>query len=268
MMYLSQLLIDTGENPDRPRPGRLWLNNIYNVHRRLSMAFPMPGFKQADKEFLKPYEPKHFHPRSFIFRIDNNIDGTEQRAVIIVQSTEKPDWDWCFHNAPDFLAAPPESKGYDPQFQAGQELRFRIRVNPSVKSSVHHTTKLDGTTSAQGKRISLTWDKDSTPDKAIADWFTAKAQKLGFTPVRIELIQLGWVYGSKPEPVNKAKKEKENGYWRENEYRPLKYRSALLEGILKVDDPALFKAALEEGIGSAKSFGFGLLSVQIVKYAH
>ena len=39
-MYLSCLLIDVGDNPDRPRPGRLWLRNLYHVHQRLCMAFP------------------------------------------------------------------------------------------------------------------------------------------------------------------------------------------------------------------------------------
>ncbi len=43
-MYLSSLLIDVGDNPDRPRPGRLWLRNLYHVHQRLCMAFPSdPG---------------------------------------------------------------------------------------------------------------------------------------------------------------------------------------------------------------------------------
>lgn len=48
---------------------------------------------------------------------------------------------------------------------------------------------------------------------------------------------------------------------RENEYRPLRYRSALLEGYLTVDDAFLFREALGKGIGSAKGMGFGLLSV-------
>ena len=57
MIYLSQLLIDTGGNPDRPRPGRLWLNNVYNIHRRLSMAFPLRQRRDGDPKFLQPFDP-------------------------------------------------------------------------------------------------------------------------------------------------------------------------------------------------------------------
>lgn len=41
-MYHSHLLINVGDNPDRPdwNITRKWLRNLYRVHQRLSMAFP------------------------------------------------------------------------------------------------------------------------------------------------------------------------------------------------------------------------------------
>lgn len=265
MIYLSKLLIDTGGNPDRPRPGRKWLDNIYNVHRRLSMAFPSGLRREQDPHFLKPFSPNDFQKTPFLFRVDNNIDGNDKRAIIIVQSVLEPDWDYCFQNALDFLAAPPETKEYNPEFQAGQLLRFRLRVNASVRRYIPEKVQQDGQTIETGnilhKRVSLTWDPSSTPDQALADWLAAKSPKLGFTLKRCELLQLGWVYGSKPEPKNVKAKEQGQGYWREHTYNPLRFRSALLEGILKVDDPKLFLETLRSGIGKAKSFGFGLLSV-------
>jgi CRISPR-associated protein Cas6/Cse3/CasE subtype I-E len=258
MMYLSQLLIDTGGNPDRPRPGRLWLNNIYNVHRRLSMAFPMRKRKEGDPRFLQPFDPADFEKRQFLFRVDNNTDGENQRAMVLVQSSLPPDWDWAFQNATGFLAAPPQVKEYDPQFSAGQRLRFRILVNASVKRKIDELREGPGGKEKTGrvlhKRIALTWDTNSNPKDAVAQWFAAKAGRLGFTPGETELVSLGWVYGSKPEPRGNSPR-------RENEYRPLRYRSALLEGYLTVDDAFLFREALGKGIGSAKGMGFGLLSV-------
>ena len=79
-MYISCLLIDVGDNPDRPRPGRLWLRNLYHVHQRLCMAFPSSSRKCGDPEFLAPFAPEdfgnqHVHVKreaasGFLFRID------------------------------------------------------------------------------------------------------------------------------------------------------------------------------------------------------
>ena len=95
-MFLSCLLIDTGINPDRPRPGRMWLRNLYHVHQRLCMAFPSAPRISEDPEFLKPFKPEDFGKKQvhvkreadsgFLFRIDPEPDG---RAVILVQSASK-----------------------------------------------------------------------------------------------------------------------------------------------------------------------------------
>ena len=62
-MYLSHLLIDTGGNPDRERPGRKWLSNVYNVHRRLCMAFPFDFQKIEYPDFVNPLDMINFAPR-------------------------------------------------------------------------------------------------------------------------------------------------------------------------------------------------------------
>ncbi|MFZ5450927.1 MAG: type I-E CRISPR-associated protein Cas6/Cse3/CasE [Thermodesulfobacteriota bacterium] len=154
-MYLSSLLIDVGDNPDRPRPGRLWLRNLYHVHQRLCMAFPSHQRTQHDPEFLAPYDPcdfpeqrhladrkstevdvdilKQVHTRrnqdtGFLFRIDPLSGG---RAMILVQSASavKPNWDYAFQNV-SFLRAY-DVKCYHPQFKRGDFLRFRLMTNPT-----------------------------------------------------------------------------------------------------------------------------------------
>ena len=62
-MYLSCLLINVGDNPDHPRPGRLWLRNLYHVHQRLCMAFPSASRKADDPDFLRPFKPEDFGPQ-------------------------------------------------------------------------------------------------------------------------------------------------------------------------------------------------------------
>src|SRR3972149_6252959 len=118
-MYLSYLLIDVGENPDRPRPGRLWLRNLYRVHQRLCMGFPTGERKAIDPYFVHRFETEHFQPadvhekrsveNGFLFRIDPLLAG---RAAVVVQSAAKPDWGYAFQNA-GFLAAPHQVKPYD-----------------------------------------------------------------------------------------------------------------------------------------------------------
>ncbi|TRZ48108.1 hypothetical protein D4S03_10330, partial [bacterium] len=107
-MHLSSLLIDVGDNPDRPRPGRLWLRNLYHVHQRLCMAFPSASRKSEDAHFLQPFQPKDFGDQQvhverqadsgFLFRIDFPVQPYQRweeprpggRAVILVQSAVRP----------------------------------------------------------------------------------------------------------------------------------------------------------------------------------
>jgi hypothetical protein len=144
-VYLSHLLIDVGDNPDRPRPGRLWLRNLYHVHQRLCMAFASASRRSEDEHFLMPFDPKDFgmsEPRQvkvprgaetgFLFRIDPQAGG---RAVILIQSAVKPDWDYAFHNAGFLLAAPPEVKPFHLTCSVGETLRFRLLANPTRRLS-------------------------------------------------------------------------------------------------------------------------------------
>ncbi len=252
-MYLSYLLIDTGGNPDRPRPGRSWLNNIYNVHRRISMAFPSANAKENDPHNIQPFNKQIVKERDFLFRIDHNVNEDGKRAIIIVQSNIEPDWDYCFHNARDFLLAPPETKLYAPDFAEGSSARFRILMNLSVKSSKYRVSDFEGgETGRQGKRIAFTWDSETSPEDAVSEWFRDKTKNSGFTIDEIELKRLNWVYGSKmnlkADPADNPK------------FHKMKYRAALLDGILTVADKKSFENSIGTGIGSAKSMGFGLLS--------
>jgi CRISPR system Cascade subunit CasE len=272
MMYLSHLMIDVGDNPDRPRPGRLWLRNIYHVHQRLSMAFPSGRQLADDPHFLRPFDPAAFdHPR-FLFRVDNSIQDDRARAIVLVQSDQPPDWEYAFHNARMFLAAEPETREYSPTFQAGEEFRFRIRVNLSRKSQksedgtdlrkLRDGADTKGRVRSQSKRVALTWKgKDGQqPDEAVQEWFASKAQRCGFSLCDFQMFHLGWVVGHRPK--TKTGREESGD---EHSARQMKFRSALLEGTLEVTDALAFTKAILSGIGSAKAFGFGLLSIAPVR---
>ena len=256
-MYRSCLLIDVGDNPDRPRPGRLWLRNRYHVHQRLCMAFPSAMRKESDPEFLAPYKPEGFPEQrhladrnksqvdvgilkqvhaqrnsaaGFLFRIDPLYNG---RVVILVQSAIKPDWDYAFHNAGYLLAAPPEVKPFEPRFSRNQSLRFRLEANPTRRLSEHSP---DVKEESIGKRVPV-------PTDQLIDWLARRAESAGFLIKRdATTLQPGYIYMNK------------NG-------KGQRLRSVLFDGLLEVTAPDAFRQTLVCGIGSGKAFGFGLLSV-------
>lgn len=246
-MYLSCFLIDVGTDPDHPRPGRHWLRNRYRVHQRLCMAFPSSERKDRDRDFLQPYTPDafavgHVHtPRSinvgFLFRVDPRPGGG---PVVIVQSADRPDWDYAFHNARYLLAAEPEVKNYEPSFQPQNLLRFRLQVNPTrraCKSSRGHDGRILGP-KWTGKRIPV-------PPEALEGWLTRRAERAGFQLIGLAKVLPGYVYFNKSGKSGAGQR----------------LCSVVYEGQLRVIRPDAFVETLQAGIGSAKAFGFGLLSV-------
>lgn len=257
-MYISILYVNTGNNPDRPRPGLKWLGNIYHVHQRLSMAFMKEQIKTDDSLFLKPFNPENIQREKFLYRIDNSINLYQSRACILVQSVVQPDWEYAFKNAKYLLADMPfsEPKLYNPEIKNDELYRFRININLSKKSKEfdNEGNKRIDRVSKQGKRVSLIWDKEKDRNEVIKDWFNDKITRkdkitgndLGFELIDFNVIFVGWINGWKKSSVVD---------------HHLKFRSALIEGNLKVSNSELFIKTLKDGIGSAKSFGFGLLSL-------
>jgi len=240
-MYLSCLLVDVGDNPDRPRPGRRWLRNPYHVHQRLCMAFPSAERTKADPQFLKPWAPADFPEQrhladrplgeverdvlrqvhaqrdrsgGFLFRIDARPGG---RVMILVQSAVKPDWDYAFRNADHLLAAPPQAKRCDPRFAEGQRLRFRLVANPTIRR-VFGGPAPEGQPKQSGTRVGVYGEEGQR------EWLYRKGEACGFRVLDCRVLNRRFQISRRP-----------NG--------------------------SPFLAALESGIGSGKAFGFGLLSV-------
>jgi len=241
-MFLSLLPVDVGNDPDRPRPGRLWLRNVYHVHQRLCMAFPSAARKSDDPQFLKPYNADDFgsdEPNQvgvqrrvdagFLFRVDPLSGG---RVVIVVQSAVKPDWGYAFANAGHLLAGPPEVSEFDPCAICckGARWRFRLRANPTKKR--------------EEKRHALRTTQEQE------DWLRRKAAAGGFEVLAFTASREGSRTALKtdydlPEPKTHR----------------ISFFAVRFEGVLRVVDEQRFLESLCGGIGSAKGLGFGLLSL-------
>lgn len=248
-MFLSRLTIDVGSDPALARPGRSWLGNLYRVHQRLCMAFPSPELHAADPDFLAPYDPKEFaggHVRvergadsGFLFRVEPFSGGT---AALLVQSAIEPDWDYAFRNAGHLLAAPPETRPYDPRFAAGATLRFRLVANP--------TRKIDTKSGPDGKRRN--GRRVPVADDRLVEWLAERGHAAGFAiDAKGIVVHTGFVRMMKPA------KEAE----RETSGKSVRLRSVRFDGTLEVTDPKRLHEAIARGIGAEKAFGFGLLSV-------
>jgi CRISPR system Cascade subunit CasE len=165
-----------------------------------------------------------------LFRVEENAQGVTQ---ILVQSQNEPDWKKTFDDFPVFLC-PPECKPFMPKLKAGCSYRFRLLANPTVKKTVDHDGK------QKKARLGL------LNEEAQKNWLQRKTEAAGSKVLASRTLPRGIQHSRK----NPAKDENHQTHL-----------AVLFEGILHVKDASLLQAALENGIGSAKGYGFGLLSL-------
>jgi CRISPR system Cascade subunit CasE len=156
-----------------------------------------------------------------LYRVEITRHAPVQR--LIVQSQEEPDWERPSRLAiADYLQSPPQVRPIAPAPEAGARLMFRLQANPTVKRD--------------GKRSAI------YSDEALMAWLMRKGTQHGFrvgeTDARV--AKLGRVYGQ----------------GRRQTWHAVQY-----DGVLTVTDASALQDALMDGLGSAKAFGFGLLSI-------
>lgn len=181
-----------------------------------------------------------------LFRVEPSRSG---QPVVLVQTRDNPDWSGlprCY------LLGPAESKRCDLAFAPGQRLCFRLRANPTKKvGSVSKEDRLAGK-KGNGQRLALLRE-----DEQVA-WLLEKAEQGGFRipgewlqdgdggkapNFRCDVMPEGWVRCGK------------------DGHTAGRFHAVRFEGMLEVTDPGRFLLTLQNGIGSAKGFGFGLLSI-------
>lgn len=233
-MFLSRLVL----NP-RSREVRRDLSDAHELHRTVLRAFP----DAADGG-----------PGRVLYRLDADDPA---RPALLVQSHREPDWGDL---PPGYVLGRPESKPFDPAFAAGRRLRFRLRANPTMK-----TCKPLVLASAKPRRVGLARECDQL------GWLLRKAQAAGF-----EVAGLAGTVAANAAAEAEARAAgtpaetracpgvvvvPEGGGRGRRGSATLTHLAVRFEGVLTVTDAALFAAALAGGVGSAKGYGFGLLSL-------
>jgi CRISPR system Cascade subunit CasE len=231
-MYLSKLQLDP-----RSRTARQWLHDCYAVHRGMMAAFPDADTKEARAAL------------GVLFRVDVRRDGP---AAVLVQSRAKPDWSRLPAGTVTIVDGPKHvAPAYD-GLQAGQQLRFRLRANPTRRVS-KWAAKPDSDRGEQeanvGKRVEIRHEADRIA------WLERRGRAFdGF-----ELIRVRAHPGHSDDTV--AATRVDPGAPLISRPRRLTLGAALFEGVLRITDAERFRHAVAEGIGPGKAFGCGLLSV-------
>lgn len=215
-------------------PGNRWLGNRNHVHQRLSMAFPKPGATMAAAGYGVRRDEG-----GFLFRIEED----RPVAQIVVQSHILPDWGRAFADAGWLVegSLPTPRSLFWTDFAAETRWRFRLEANPTVKRKVPGRKN--------GRR-----DACVTEEQQLA-WLFRKAETGGFLLAgnenedRSEMTSVRIIAAGQLDS------------FRRKDRMTLSHNGVRFEGVLEVTDPELFIRTLESGIGSAKAFGFGLLSV-------
>lgn len=163
-----------------------------------------------------------------LFRLE--MQRSEPCLHILVQSHTPPNWEALAKLG--CLLRQPAIKAFELQISAGGVFRFRLAANP--------TRRLRCEDKEHGMRIGLEREEDQFA------WLDRKGEQHGFRVLAVQAVKL-------VQPDGRKFKDGKN--------HRIRQLGVCFDGRLQVTGPAAFIQALEQGIGSAKGFGFGLLSL-------
>ena len=202
-----------------------------------------------------------------VFRAD--VDDRRNRVIVYVQSAIKPDWSFLATSR-DYLLTdadpsnPPckDIMGVYQGLQDGQVLSFRLRANPTKRIA----KVTEGDAELKGKRVGLLREEEQI------NWLIRKGRERSQgAPGGFEIL-MNEVEVDNGEPgfvprVSVRLEGKQRGRKRENGHsHRTTHLAVCFDGLLRITDADAFRKTLAEGIGPAKAYGFGLMSVAPVHH--
>lgn len=198
--------------------------------------------------------------RDFLWREDGG--GTWQRTTFLVLSRRPPVDTHALFDV--------ETKPFAPALRAGRTLRFRLRAAPSLS--------VPAEPGRRGMRVDPVWHelrklppaeragaRAAVAQRVLSGWLARQGERGGFRLVEAPLAPDG------SDPALTVDGDLQRRLPRDGERarratraRPgdIRFSTFDLEGLLTVEDPALFLAALAHGFGRAKAFGCGLMLIR------
>jgi CRISPR system Cascade subunit CasE len=165
-----------------------------------------------------------------LYRIEIPEGYLYSAIKLLVQTQVEPCWDGLWQRG--MLLERPLVKTFIIRANPGSTYYFRILANPTVRKTQPGEEN--------GKRVGL-YDRS-----AQEEWFRRKAESGGFGVAALQMKDLGMMESLK----------RSSGIT-----HIIRHLAVQFEGSLEVKDPDRLHTTLRKGIGSAKAFGFGLLSL-------
>lgn len=215
----------------------MYLSRIaLDTKRRETMrAFVSPHILHGAVESSFPHSPDRERERT-LWR----VDYLGEMCYLLILSIHRPDFT---HMAEQFGYPHPnqqwEIKDYDPlltRLKSGQVWQFRLRANP-----VHSSVKEKDEASGRGRVFAHVTQEQQR------QWLLKREKGCGFTldENSFDVVHTEWKKFSKARGSS----------------REITLRTAVFEGMLTISDVELFKRSLLSGIGRAKAYGCGLLTI-------
>lgn len=201
-----------------------------------------PHNRQVQREVGNPYQLHRTLMQGFpetlaadervLFRLD--ADARTGSLHVLVQSIHEPDWSTLREAGQGrYLVSPPEpAKHFAPSLSAGSILHFRLRANPTIKKRREDKKN--------SNRVPLIREEEQQA------WLGRKGELHGFRVLQSTI--------SGDEKLT-------DRIQRDDKTHKLDLYTVQFDGVLQVTDADLFAQALAQGIGPARGFGCGLLSL-------
>ncbi len=201
------------------------IGDVAQLHRTVMRAFPPAPYGESARAHHK-----------VLHRLE--VDQRRGTVTLYVQAQPAPNWDFL---PTGYIIEQDDSalgiKRVDELYEAissGRRLRFRLRAN--VTRKIDTKTGPDGVR-RHGRRVPL------YGEQAQLEWLQRQGERNGFQVVSVATLVSGSAELYRSRSTGRT------------------FQGVLYEGTLIVRDADVFRRALFDGIGPAKAFGFGLLSV-------
>lgn len=175
-----------------------------------------------------------------LWRVD---PGQDSSITLYVSSPQRPDLTHVVEQA-GWPTAPGAWQTADSgtllsRLCAGQEWIFRLAANP-----VH---SVRGSTRARGKRLGHVTVSQQT------EWLLSRTEKWGFVVVDSS--------AESPAPQLTVHSRRQVVFNRRADGLPVRLSVATFDGTLRVNSPDLLRMAIIQGVGRAKGYGCGLITL-------
>lgn len=206
----------------RSRDVRRDLASPYELHRTLKRGFATGAEPEGNR---------------LLFRIERGYDRSNHVSVLIQTAITPPDWSRLPH---DYYLAIEEPKRIELSCQPGQHFAFRLDANPVIRHKRQNELSSGGR--PKHRREGL------VEEESQRNWLLRRAEAGGFRLLYVSTrpYMVAPRFGVVATDTDK---------------NTIPIHGVGYEGLLEVADPELFQKTIRAGIGPAKAFGFGMVTL-------